>query len=168
MEIYNKDKLKKIFNGVGFELLDQNQPSESEKSYSPSKHFHHALLEKIRKYSDLKGATFTFSSKYHKDDPEELYDFVKLCINKSNLWKNQNFILYPEYTKNGNLHFHSLNWDIYETPFIKMIKWWRRTFGFVKIELKIRFPDEYILYQSKNYGKIKLKPIISFKKLPLK
>ncbi len=150
---------------LGFDILDQTPTNTKEKVYKPTKEAIHKMLKYVQKCSDLKGATLTFKRKWHDEDQTVLHRIVHEKIVKSKLWKGKKFILFPEFTKKGVVHYHCLFWDIYQAPFVKLIQWWRRTFGFAKMELEIRHPKCYIDYITKDYEKVGLYSIYEFGEL---
>ncbi len=147
-----------IYNKIGVEVLDQPQQKKSglvlEKDvYNPSI----AELEKVLKlvidnYTDVCGFTLTFKRKYHMDDDRWLHRDVQNSIVKSRKWKDIKYIMFPEYTKNGNLHYHGIIWDEYQTVVMDCLKWWRRKYGFAKPELKLNSKFNWIKYITKDYG----------------
>jgi len=145
---------------LGFDLLDQNPTVEKEKEYEPTfEPTRETLLkriDKIRKFSDCRGATLTLKKKWHNEDPKVIHRYIHQKIASSRLWRKHKYLLFPEFTKKGVVHYHALFWDIYQCPFVKLMNWWRRTFGFAKIELEIRHMNCYINYIMKNYGKVGL------------
>ncbi len=149
---------------LGFDILDQNPSDNKQKAYEPTKEVINKMLLQIKKYSDVRGATFTFKLKWHSEDQEILHKYVHEKIVKSRLWKDKKYILFPEMTKKGVVHYHALFWDIYQEPFVKLIQWWRRTYGFAKMELEIRHYDCYVKYITKNYGRVGLYTIYKFGK----
>lgn len=146
-------------------LLDQNQPAKIEKCNSTLKEVTNARkltivqerimkkLKEIEIYSDKCGITLTLKKKYHDDDDIWMHRYIQDKINKSIIWKKKNYILFPEFTKKGILHYHGVIWGSYQIEVIKMAKWWRRSLGFVKLELKINNYKNWMNYITKDYGK---------------
>ncbi len=145
---------------LGFALLDQNPTVEKEKDYEPTfeptKETLLKRLDIIKKFSDCRGATFTLKPKWHDEDPKTIHRYIHEKIAKSRLWRKEHYMLFPEFTKKGVVHYHAIFWDIYQAPYINLIQWWRRTFGFAKVELKINHINAYIRYMTKDYGNVGL------------
>jgi len=147
---------------LGLELLDQTPAQKREKSYRPTKErLHHLLNNEIVKFSQKVGVTLTFKKDFITLDPISLHRYVELKLIRSSIWNKLNYILYPEYTKAGNLHYHGLIYNCYDTEAIRAVKWWRRTFGYVKPELEIRHYDKWSEYITKDIGKVGLWALVS-------
>ncbi len=147
---------------LGLEVLDQTQ--RDFRSYNPAKEVILKKTKEIEKFSDKCGATLTLKKKYHNDDPLYMHRLVEAKLTKSTLWNKRKYILFPEFgSKNGVLHYHGIFWDMYQIEFVKLINWWRRTFGFVKMELEIRHYDCWIKYITKEHGKTGLWTIYQIK-----
>lgn len=110
-------------------------------------------LNKVIKFSDMCGFTLTFRREYHNDDPAYLHRLVENRILKSRVWKDVKYMMFCEYTKNGILHYHGCTWDCYQIQVIRIINWWKRSFGFAKPETDVKHPDKWIEYITKDYGK---------------
>ncbi len=141
----------------GFELLDQTQRKNShipEKDvYNPSKEVVLKHLNNlINNSSDICGFTLTLKKKYHNDDDKWMHRQIHNGIRMSRVWYDKKYILFPEYTKKGVLHYHGVMWDEYQTEVMRCIKWWRRKYGFAKPELKINNKNNWIKYITKDYG----------------
>lgn len=107
----------------------------------------------FNKSSQCYGVTLTFKTKFHSDDPRWLHVYVINLLNRSYLWQHKKYILYPEFTKKGILHYHGCIKDIYQCEFIKLCLWWSRTFGYVKPELTINNFHNWSTYITKDLGK---------------
>ncbi len=133
------------YKKVGFDILDQTQREKAEKSNSTQLHpvdVFSTIWEKIHKVNKVTqkyGVTLTFKRKFHDIDPLELHRMVIKKMGNSRMCKKINYILIPEFTSKGQLHYHGIVWDSYQLPFIKFSKWWKRTYGFSKEELDIRY-----------------------------
>lgn len=148
-----KNKISLIDFGlerVGVDILDQT-PHDKLKS---------AIIKEINKFSQKSGFTLTINAskvcKFVKDvtDPKELHRYIHNKIVKSRVWKKIKFVMFPEFsTINGNLHYHGIIYDEYQTVVMKCIKWWRRNFGFAKPELEIRHYDNWMNYITKDINK---------------
>lgn len=123
------------------EVLDQTQPPESRKSYRDQVVFTNIWLELIKqnKCTQKYGITLTFSTKWHIEDALTLHRIVQTKMARSTVCKNIKYILFPEYTAKGILHYHGIIFSCYQTPFIRFSKWWKRSFGHTKEELEIRY-----------------------------
>ncbi len=109
-------------------------------------------LVKLKHYTQCYGMTLTFKPLWHVEDPIDLHRIVQAKLRKSYIWQTKKYILFPEYTQQGNLHYHGIIYDQYQTEFIRCLKWWVRTFGYVKPELVIRDKDKWNNYITKDYG----------------
>lgn len=90
--------------------------------------------------TDKFGVTLTFNQKkFNNDDPKYIHRLIVKKITKSRIWKDVKYILFPEFDKNGNLHYHGVIWGVYQIKCIRCVKWWRRNFGFAKPELEIKY-----------------------------
>ncbi len=148
-------------NKLGLEILDQTQRKKRD-TYNPTiECIEKKLKYLINNYSDIGGFTLTLKKKFHGDDDKWLHNHIEETIRKSRVWKNKEYLLFPEYTKNGVLHYHGIMWDEYQIEIMKCIKWWRRKFGFAKPELELKSKYNWIKYITKNYNKTGLWTIIS-------
>ncbi len=107
----------------------------------------------IKKHSQISGFTLTFKAKFHDDDDKWLHSYVEGKILESKVWKDKKYMLFPEFTRNGVLHYHGLFFDCYQMEVMKCLKWWRRKFGFAKPELELRNVLKWKDYCIKDYGK---------------
>ncbi len=166
MEIYselNKEELRK----VGLTILDQTQQklcnNQKIQEINITRKVLLKKLKEIENFTDVCGLTLTLKKKYHNDDDKWIHRHIQAKINNSRVWKDIKYILIPEYTKNGVLHYHGVIWDSYQIKVIKCVKWWRRTFGFVKPELKINKYSNWMKYIIKDYGKTGLWTLYNIK-----
>jgi len=113
------------------------------------------------KITQMSGFTLTFKRKFHTDDPLWLHRHIEGLIIKSKIWNTKSYMLFPEFTKKGALHYHGIMWNEYNVEVVRSINWWRRKFGFVKPELEIRNIDNYIRYITKSYSKTGLWTIMN-------
>lgn len=138
------------FYGIGFELLDQTLPADGDKKRTETNMVRLAIFNDLShvpdKYSQIYGITFTFKPKFYTLDPDHLHSLVRSRIEKSTVCRKCKYYLIPQFTPKGNLHYHGVVYDCYQVPFMKMVKWWRRNFGFSKPELTIRHYDKWIRY----------------------
>ncbi len=109
-------------------------------------------LVQLKQYTQCYGLTLTFKPLWHIEDPRDLHIIVQDKLKKSYIWQNKKYILFPEYTRAGNLHYHGIIYDQYQTEFIRCVKWWVRTFGYCKPELIIKDRDKWNAYICKDYG----------------
>ncbi len=151
MEIYSFTVILKKKPKLGLSILDQTQ--RNFKSNTDVKEYIFKLLRTVEVYTQKYGATLTMKRKFHDEDPIILHRIVMDKIIRSRVWKGKKYILFPEFTKNGILHYHCVIWDMYQTDYINMVQWWRRSFGFVKMELEIRHYKKWIDYITKDYNK---------------
>lgn len=147
---------------VGFDVLDQTQHEKD--GYNPSKETINKYLSNvINNYSDIVGFTLTLKKKYHNDDDKYMHRLIENKILRSSIWKDKCYIIFPEYTRKGNLHYHGIMWNQYEIEVMRCLKWWRRIFGFAKPELKINSKYNWIKYITKDYMKTGLWTIYNIK-----
>ncbi len=153
-----------IYKNVGLEVLDQTQPKLAKVSYNPCKE---VLMKELMiindKFSQVCGVTLTLRKKFHDVDPKDMHRMIHERISSSRVWHEKKYILIPEFTKNGILHMHGVIYDEYQTIVIKLVNWWRRTYGFAKIELKINNYKNWTNYILKDYGKTGLWTIYNIK-----
>ncbi len=118
--------------------LDQHQPKKLVKSNDPYLVYEHILsqLISLKNNTQLYGITLTFKKKFKMDDPRWLHCLIERWL-KQTKWKELNYILFPEFTPKGDLHYHGVIWDSYEAPFLQRVRAWQRKYGFVKPELKL-------------------------------
>ncbi len=87
-------------------------------------------LVNITKCSQYYGINITFKSKYHDMDPIQLHRLFQKKLIKSNIWKKNQYLLFPEFSpKSGNLHYHGVVYDCYQHNVISMQKMCKREFG---------------------------------------
>lgn len=110
-------------------------------------------LMKLIERDDIMGATFTLRPIYYTKDDKLLHREIELRIMKSTVWKDTYFYMFPEFTKQGNLHYHIIMYGVYQIKFMQCVKWWRRNYGFVKTELKINNNKNWVNYIIKDYGR---------------
>lgn len=159
MEIYkNVKSIEKVA------LLDQpiedkcnylKVNTEPDGEYYPTRvAINSCLSNVIDQYSDLVGFTLTFRKSFHSDDDLFLHRMISKKLIKSTVWKTKKYILFPEFTsKKGNLHYHGIMWDSYEIEVMRSMKWWRKNYGFVRVELKLNSPYNWLKYITKDYMK---------------
>ncbi len=137
------------------EILDQHIPKKTEICKNQLTERKSEYIEYLTKcceyYSQYSGFTLTLKTKYHDDDPVWLHRHIHNTILKSRIWKGKIFCLRPEFTKKGVLHYHGIIFDEYQTTVLQLLNWWRRNYGFVKPELKIRHNKKWIEYMFKDY-----------------
>lgn len=160
---------------AGGDILDQPTPKKRnhkvhKDSFNPSKITLSKVLTKLLEMrhsedlradpcysiSQLSGFTLTLSKKYHNDDDYWLHCKIRSELRKSTVWKNKSYIIFPEFTKKGTLHYHGIMWNEYEADVMRCVKWWRRKYGFVKPELQINNRKNWLKYITKDYGKVGL------------
>lgn len=159
----------KTDSNVGLGLLDPSQHEQSEKYNSSqySKFKSHSdswkdqfckKLDSIREH-DVYGFTLTFRPKTHEIENERLHAWVKDTIRRSRLWKKTKYCLFPELTSEGKLHYHGIMYDTFQCDVMKIMKKWKREYGFYKVEINIRNYVNWINYIMKHYGKAGLSTI---------
>ncbi len=158
-----ENKLFNMYSELGLDLLDQTQRKFKCDSVPSTRVVLMAKLKTLNNLTQVSGATFTLKRKYHDDDDVWLHRYIHRSIIRSRIWKDKEFILIPEYTKKGILHYHGVIFNSYESEVMKMIKWWRRLYGFVKPELKIINIENWTKYITKDYGKTGLWTIYNVK-----
>ncbi len=135
-------------------LLDQAQPEKMEKTNGDKKNNLLLRLNSIfRNNTQVYGITCTLGKKCDYNDPLFMHRMIvrKLC--RSTLWRKQKYLLIPEFTDNGRLHYHGVIYNCYEVEAIRLSQWWKREFGFTKFEKEIRYPNKWIDYILKDIGK---------------
>lgn len=151
-EIYN---INIIRLGNGLEILDQSMPAKD----SPNeKNIVRAdilkRLDALQLNTQLCGVTLTFKNKYILSmEPKALHRLVQQKLSRSTIWRNNKYILIPEFTNAGRLHYHGVIYDSYQAEVLRCVTWWRRTFGFVKTEMKISVYNNWKNYIIKDYSK---------------
>ncbi len=155
-----------IFRG-GFDLLDQTPTGNMPKCMAVNL-VREQLIKKLlllncvtQKY----GVTFTFKPRFREEDDMELHRIVYDKLIRSNIFKVVNWVLIPEFTKGGALHYHGVISDCYQTDFMRCVKWWRRNYGFVKPELEIRHYTKWVKYICKDVEKTGLYILFHDKKI---
>ncbi len=119
--------------------LDQHQPKKLEKSMSYDSIVYDHITKKLKTlsiYTHVYGITLTFKKSFKMDDPQWLHRHIHIWLNQTK-WKKLNYILFPEFTSKGDLHYHGVVWDCYQAPFLQRVCSWQRKFGFVKPELQL-------------------------------
>lgn len=64
-------------------------------------------------------------------DEIDIHKYIHEKISKSTLWKRVDYIIRPEFDPNGRLHYHGIIYSDSIEKIAKIVKWWRRTFGYV-------------------------------------
>lgn len=124
---------------VGVDILDQTQRNKLNTDSNVVLNKHLMTLLSLNRHTDKYGVTLTFNKKWYNEDPKELAQMVQLKLNNASCFKKVKFIFCPEFTTHGNLHYHGVIWDCYQMPFQKCVRWWRRTFGYVRPEIEIKY-----------------------------
>ncbi len=167
MEIY-RDIIEYVENKKArhsLRVLDQTMPNLGH--YNLAKQVIDQKLIQIDNISQRYGATLTLKKKYHNDDPLYMHRLIEKKILGSHIWKNKKYIMFAEFTKKGIIHYHGIFYNMYQIEFIKMMNWWKRIFGHVKIEIEIRHYDCWIKYITKDQGKTGLWTLYNIeRKLP--
>ncbi len=159
-----KDR-EEIDQGLDLSLLDQIQPSKIELEYNPSIETIRKQILIINEFSDKCGITLTLKKKFHSVDPKIMHRAIAKKLRNSRIWQQYKWILFPEFTKSGVLHYHGVIYDVYQLNAIQLSQWWRRTYGFTKLELKIQVFSNWSKYITKDYGKVGLWTLYNIKDL---
>ncbi len=139
-------------------ILDKPNPilvvTTNKDEYNPSVETVNKILTKVID-SDLmmSGFTLTLKKKYHNDDDKYIHRLIATKLIKSKIWNNKSYVLFPEYSAKGNLHYHGVMWNEYQFEVMRCVKWWRRHFGFVKPEMELHSKYNWLKYIIKDYGK---------------
>ncbi len=107
----------------GLLLLDQTtQKLDDSEVYLPVKEY--IIKELINKdiISQKCGFTLTLRKKYHNDDDKWMWRQIENKLNGSKIWKDKEYIMFPEYTKNGILHAHGIMYNQYQSEFMRCMK----------------------------------------------
>ncbi len=142
------DSIKKMENHFKeqYEQLTYYKPHELCKCNDNIK----KSLLKHKSSTQRSGFTLTFKPIYHEYDPDELYEFiVRYC--EQNFHKKDPYIIFPEFTSSGILHFHGVVYNCYQRYISSCLKEWRRQYGYVKIEWTIK--NEWLDYIQKDMNK---------------
>ncbi len=100
------------------------------------------LIMIIKSYNQtpIIGITLTLSAKWHLEDPIIVHRFIEEKINKSTNWKKLNrYFIFPEFTSEGNLHYHGIIIGNYQSTIMSALTMWKRQFGYVKPEFKLKY-----------------------------
>lgn len=147
--------MEKIKSIVGFKILDKTQREfGDEVAYNSAKAYIHRFLGNIiDNNSQICGFTLTLCKTFHEDEDIFLHRYIHRSISNSRIWKGKKYIIFPEYTARGILHYHGIMWGEYDSEVMRCIKWWKRKYGFVKPELRINSKANWIKYITKDYGR---------------
>lgn len=104
------------------------------------------IMKKATLFDQFYGFTLTLKVKFHLDNPRFLHRYICGKLQRSISWKKVQYVIFPEFTENGVLHYHGIMWDEYEDTFIKCMNMCRREFGFVKLEKEVRDKHVWIKY----------------------
>ncbi len=145
-----------------FDIID---PKEFEKQYQSNYtkasvpinicECNHSIENKIKKMVSCTqkiGFTLTFAKMWHDEDPDTLYKYFTDYIYKEFPCKIE-YIIAPEFTSSGILHFHGIIYNCYQRCVNKLFTKWRKNYGFIKMEYKItEHWESYILKDMDNIG----------------
>lgn len=149
----------------GFDILDQTQRKKGDNPEvvcddcllkERQAALRLTLLQLSETNSQFYGFTFTFKKKFHVEDPKTLHKILQQILLSSTTFGSRapaKYYMFPEFSPTGNLHYHGVIYDCYQVQFIKMCKWWRRKYGFVKVEIEIKHPKKWVNYITKDYCK---------------
>ncbi len=160
-------KIKTLYSKLGLSILDQTQQNLGTniniQELNVTRKDILWKLKEIEKFTDVCGFTLTLKRSFHHDDDKWMHRYVQHKIDNSRVWRNIKYIIIPEFTKKGVLHYHGVIWDSYEVEVLRCLKWWRRTFGFVKPELKLNNYINWMNYIIKDYGRTGLWTLYNIK-----
>ncbi len=92
------------------------------------------ILESIRRTTIKRSITLTLNMKKKTlnqfESDKELHSYIDNKLLRSNKFKKCNYIIRPEYDKNGRLHYHMIIWSDVEYNICEVVKYWSKTFGF--------------------------------------
>ncbi len=162
------NQIPHIYSKLGLKILDQTQQNLGNNNFplheiNVTRSVLIKQLKKIEQFTDVCGFTLTLKKKYHNDDDKWIHRYIQNKIDNSRVWKGIKYIIIPEFTKKGVLHYHGVIWDSYQIKVMTCIKWWRRTFGFAKPELKINNYNNWMKYITKDYNKTGLWTLYNLK-----
>lgn len=80
---------------------------------------------------------------------------------RSKKWRKTKYVLFPEFDKNANLHYHGIFFDTFEIKCVEASNWWKRKFGYTKLELQLFSRENWFEYITKDYHKVGLSVITS-------
>ncbi len=163
MNIYDRFYRPYLEDESSLELLDQTTHNKGENDATIVRMMIEEQLKNLENLSEVSGFTLTLRQKYHEIDDLEMHRYIHKKILKSRVWKNLNYIIIPEYTAKGALHYHGVIYDSWEFNVMRCIKWWRREFGFAKPELKLKSVKNWVKYIQKDRNKTGLWTIYNFK-----
>lgn len=128
-----------IYSNILGSQLDQTQAPPEIKPRGTNLVFANIIKQlcSLQVFTQKYGITLTFKSSFHSDCPLFLHklarDFFKDYDSKFK------YVLFPEFTQKGNLHYHGVIWSCYELPLMQCIKRWKRKYGISKIENPINY-----------------------------
>ncbi len=137
----NQKSILSYFRGLG-DSFDQTQTDLIEKRIAPNviRYTNFSKMIDSLDYSQKYGITLTFRRKWHSEDPLYLHRLIHKKISSSRLWKKEKYILFPEYSANGILHYHGYMYNTYQTNVKRLEIWWKRTYGIItKVEYDLRY-----------------------------
>ncbi len=109
-------------------------------------------IQKMSVCTQKIGFTLTFSKMWHEEDLDTLYKYFIEYVQK-NFGTDTKYIIAPEFTSAGIMHFHGIVYSCYQRCVNKKFVDWRKTFGFVKMEYKIsEHWEKYITKDMCNIG----------------
>ncbi len=86
------------------------------------------------------GVTLTFRIEWHEYAPITLHRYIEREINNSHYWRSlHSFVLIPEFTKSGVLHYHGMIFGSYKSLVMSALSIWKRRFGFTKPEFTLKY-----------------------------
>ena len=154
------------------DLLDKTQlPKDKSESVTYYQEFKDDIITniitKVAPYTEVYGATLTFNRKWHKETAQDLHHIVITKLDKNRSLKKMSYYMRPEFTTKGLLHYHLIAYDTYQIHLANFARFWRRKFGFVKLELQLTNKNAWTEYIMKSYGLVGLHSISNIKTLPI-
>lgn len=154
---------------VGFEILDQRPRKKEGLNFKGFKE-DADIIEYLVDYSgniteehQICGFTLTYRKRFHSTSLRKLYQDSINSVNKSRIWRadSYNWIMIPELTNNGNLHFHGLIIGEYQSNVRRLMDWWRRNYGYAKPEMQLKSASKWVKYMIKDIHKTGIPLFIS-------
>lgn len=111
-----------------------------------------SVIKRMSLCSQKIGFTMTFAKMWHDEDPDTLYKYFQDYI-KTNFESDAQYIIAPEFTTHGVMHFHGIMYNSYQRFVNKMFTDWRKQYGMIKMEYTItEHWENYITKDMDNIG----------------
>lgn len=105
------------------------------------------ILQIFAKNTQRFGFTMTFRPEFHSHTPD--FQYHQLLFFKRDLPKSLKYIIVPEFTEKGNLHFHGIIFNEYDRKCWSVLKKWQLENGFV-YKSKGQLTEKYAVYICKD------------------